>query len=159
MRSCVTRSKHRILSVPWLMFWKGKFWSHLCYGAGRHLSLRPVGEIVTWAPVCCNLNLHVAQMSPATWHWLAWHHYCGITMIFHFGHLLCYWASRCVQDKGNSESASLQIVALVGDDLTLGVMMREFWAAVASLVKHLRFPLRKPCANDALGQEATLIFH
>ena len=47
---------------------------------------------------------------------------------------------------------------LVGDDLTLGVMMREFWAAVASLVKHLRFPLRKPCANDALGQDATLIF-
>ena len=39
MRSCVTRSKHRILSVPWLMFWKGKFWSHLCYGARRHLSL------------------------------------------------------------------------------------------------------------------------
>ena len=37
-------------------------------------------------------------------------------------------------------------------------MMREFWAAVASLVKHLRLLLRKPCANDALGQDATLIF-
>ena len=36
------------------------------WGWTASLSLRPVGEIVTWAPVCCNLNLHVAQMSPAT---------------------------------------------------------------------------------------------
>ena len=58
------------------------------WGWTASLSLQLAGEIVTWAPVCCNPNLHVAQMSPATWHWLAWHHYCGITMIFHF--VFCY---------------------------------------------------------------------
>ena len=63
---CNKRQTQNLLSVPRLMFWKGKFWSHLCYGAGRHPSLQLAGEIVTWAPVCCNLNLHVAQMSPAT---------------------------------------------------------------------------------------------